>query len=176
MGTPPCHGACPSQPSRSRWGPWGSLPTLWQPQRGASGLISDHHPAHLPGPGHPLSLPSHPVFLASWWGEVRPQAPGRGWATCGPQPFLCCGLGGSPDGTHWRECTSVVQAGRKFSQPRGPHFLFHNDTPLLHLNLADVAGPALPHTSVPPCTVLGSSPPCTLKHTHSHSNTLTHAY
>lgn len=75
-----------------------------------------------------------------------------------------------------------VQASRKFSQPRGPRCLFLHGIPLLQPHLTDAAGPAFPRTSVPPCTVLGLCPPCTLKHTHAdprtHSYTciLTHAH
>lgn len=92
------------------------------------------------------------------------------------------GRGGSPAGTRQGESMPGVQASRKSSQPRGPRCLFLHDIPLLQPHLTDAAGPAFPHTSVPPCTVLGLCPPCTLKHTHAdprtHSYTciLTHAH
>lgn len=65
----------------------------------------------------PLSLPSCPLFWASWGERRGRQAPGRGGAAAG-----CCP---SP--------SAVVRAGRKFSQLLRSHFLFLNYLPFLLL-------------------------------------------
>lgn len=176
MGTPASHGACPSQLSRSRWGPCPPpRPALWQPQRGASGLTSDHHPAHLPGPGHPLSLPSRPVFLASWWGrgEAASSWAGLGhlWAPALPLLRPRWQPGRDPPGR-----AHVSGPGRQevLSATR-PTFPF----PQLH-----PTAPAEPHRRRWPslASYIGAAvhcpwAVCTMHaQTHSHSHTLLHTH